>query len=129
VYDTLLFLHVLAAFLLVSTVVTFSAVALGATAGERAIAVADVFWNIGVLGTLVLGIWLALDVDGIEIWDFWILLAIVLWAFATETGRRARLDLEPAAGLGLIARATMWHWVRTVLVIALLVVMIWKPGA
>ncbi len=130
-YDTLLFLHVLAAFLLVSTVVTFTAVALGAAAGERAISVADVMWNIGVLGTLVLGIWLALDVDGYEVWDLWILLAIVLWAIATETGRRARLDLEPATagGATLIARATMWHWLRTVLVIALLVVMIWKPGA
>lgn len=127
-YDTLLFLHVLAACMLVSTVVTFSAVALGATAGERAVSVADVLWNIGVLGTLVLGIWLALDVDAYELWDLWVLLAIVLWAFATEAGRRARLDLEPA-GAGLIARATTWHWLRTLLVLALLIVMIWKPGA
>jgi hypothetical protein len=130
-YDTLLFLHVLAAFLLVGTVVTFTAVALGAPAGERAVSVADVMWNVGALGTLVLGIWLALDVDGYEVWDGWILLAIVLWAVATETVRRARLDLEPATagGATLIARATTWHWVRTLLVIALLVVMIWKPGA
>lgn len=128
VYHTLLFLHVLAAFMLVSTVVTFSAVALGAPAGARAISVADVLWNVGGLGTLVLGIWLALDVDGYEVWDGWILAAIVLWALATEAGRRARLDLEPV-GSGFVARATTFHWVRTVLVVALLVVMVWKPGA
>ena len=129
-YDTLLFLHVIAAFMLAATVVTFTAVALGATAGVRAISVADVLWNVGGLGTLVLGIWLALDVDVYEIWDAWILSAIVLWAFATEAGRRARLDLEPSTtGTGLIARATTWHWLRTLLVVALLVVMVWKPGA
>src|ERR1700742_1487626 len=127
-YDTLLFLHVLAAFMLVSTVVTFSAVALGATAGVRAVSVADVLWNVGGLGTLVLGIWLALDVDAYELWDGWVLIAIVLWAFATEAGRRARLDLEPV-GAGLAARATTWHWLPPVLVLALLVVMIWRPGA
>lgn len=127
VYDWLLFLHVLAAFMLVSTVVTFSAVVLGAPAGTRAVAVADVFWNVGGLGTLVLGIWLALDVDNYELWDGWILGAIVLWAIATETGRRARVELGPdgvAAG-----RAAQWHWLRTALVVALLIVMIWKPGA
>jgi hypothetical protein len=128
VYDWLLFLHVIAAFMLASTVVMFSAVAFGAPAGTRTVSVADVLWNTGGLGTLLFGIWLALDVDGYEIWDGWILGAIVLWALATETGRRARLDLEPE-GPGLVARATTWHWVRTLLVIALLIVMVWKPGA
>lgn len=127
VYDWLLFLHVLAAFMLASTVVTFSAVVLGAPAGTRAIALADVLWNIGGLGTLVFGIWLALDVDGYEVWDGWIIAAIVLWAVATETGRRARVELTPEGAAA--GRAALWHWLRTLLVLALLVVMIWKPGA
>ncbi len=126
-YDWLLFLHVLAAFMLASTVVTFSAVVLGAPAGNRAVALADVLWNVGGLGTLVFGIWLAIDVDGYEVWDGWILGAIVLWAVATEAGRRARVELTPEGAAA--GQAAFWHWSRTVLVLALLVVMIWKPGA
>jgi hypothetical protein len=129
VYDWLLFLHVLAAFMLASTVVTFSAVALGAPTGNRALSVADVLWNVGGLGTLVLGIWLALDVDGYEVWDGWIIGAIVLWALATETGRRAAVGFRPPDGQPTDGQAALWHWLRTLLVVALLVVMVWKPGA
>ncbi len=125
VYDTLLFLHVLAALMVAVTAVTYSAVALGATAGGAPLRVADVCWNVGGLGTLILGIWLALDVDGYEVWDGWILGAIVLWAIATETGRRAQLELGQAGTGG----ATLMHWLRTLAVIALLVLMVWKPGA
>jgi hypothetical protein len=125
VYDTLLFLHVLAALLLAVTAVTYSAVALGATAGGAPLRVADVCWNVGGLGTLILGIWLALYVDGYEVWDGWILGAIVLWAVATETGRRAQLELGQSGTGG----ATLMHWLRTLAVIALLVLMVWKPGA
>lgn len=122
-YDTLLFLHVLAAFLLAVTAVTYSAVALGATAGGPALRVADVCWNVGGLGTLILGVWLALDVDGYEVWDGWILGAIVLWVVATGTGSVAQAEMRRGAGA-----ATM-HWLRTLAVIALLVLMVWKPGA
>ena len=77
----------------------------------------------------MLGIWLALDVDGYEIWDGWILGAIVLWAVATETGRRARRRARRPRAPPLAPAPTIWHWLRTLLVIALLVVMVWKPGA
>jgi hypothetical protein len=63
VYDTLLFFHLLSAFLLAVTVVTYTAVALGATAPGRTLFVADRCWDVGGLGTLVLGIWLALNVE------------------------------------------------------------------
>ena len=126
-YETLLFLHVLAAVALMVTAVTYSAVALGATAGGRALGVANVLWDVGGLGTLVLGIWLALDVDGYELWDGWILGAFALWAIATETGRRAREQLAP--GEGEARGATLMHWLRTLAVLGLLVLMIWKPGA
>jgi hypothetical protein len=123
VYDTLLFLHVLAAFLLGVTAVTYSAVALGATAGGPALRVADVCWNVGGLGTLILGIWLALDVDGYEVWDGWILGAIALWVAATGTGSVAQAQVRRGEG------AALMHWLRTLAVIALLVLMVWKPGA
>jgi hypothetical protein len=125
VYDWLLFLHVLSAFLLVGTVVVYSAVVLGAPAPARTASVANIFWAVGGLGTLLLGIALAIQVDGYHPWDGWILGAIVLWAGATELGRRAQLAIDDPAG----GRLAQWHWLRTVLVLALLVVMIWKPGA
>jgi hypothetical protein len=125
VYDWLLFLHVLSAFLLVGTVVAYSAVVLGAEAPARTVSVANVFWAIGGLGTIILGIALAIDVDGYQVWDGWILLAIALWAGATELGRRAQIALDDPAG----GKLAQWHWLRSVLVLALLVVMVWKPGA
>jgi hypothetical protein len=137
VYDWLLFLHVLSAFALVVTVVIFSAFALGAATDSRVLAVANVGWAAGGLGTLVLGIWLALYVDGYEIWDGWIIAAIVLWAIATELGRRAQLGFTPApAGgegaapaTGVPPQAVVLHWLRSLLVLLLLIVMISKPGA
>jgi hypothetical protein len=136
VYDTLLFLHLLTAFALVATVVIFSAFALGAATEPRLLTIGNALWAIGGLGTLVFGVWLALYVDGYELWDGWIIAAIVLWAIATELGRRAQLAYTPAAGTregaaaaGAERQAAMWHWLRSVVVLALLVVMIYKPGA
>src|SRR5215213_3325527 len=54
--DALLFLHVLAAFLLVGAVVMVSGVALGAAAPGRTVSVANLFWDVGGLGTLVFGV-------------------------------------------------------------------------
>ena len=120
-YDTLLFLHVLTAFLLATGVVVSSGYVLGASADARGTTVANVLWDVGGLGTLVFGVWLALYIDGYEIWDGWILAAIALWAIATELGRRAR-DIT-------VAGAARWHWLRALLVVALLADMVWKPGA
>jgi hypothetical protein len=128
VYDWLLFLHVLAAFMLASTVVTYSAVVLGAPAGERAVFVANMMWDIGGLATLVLGIWLALDVDGYEVWDGWIIAAIVLWVVATGLGQEVRRAVGDGGDVTAGRAATM-HWLRTLTILALLVLMIWKPGA
>jgi len=124
VYDWLLFLHVLAAFMVAATAVMYTAVALGASPGGPAIRVSDALWNVGGLGTLILGIWLALYVDGYEIWDGWILGAIAVWVIATGTGERARTELAEGKG-----GFTAVHWVRTVAVLGLLVLMVWKPGA
>ena len=122
--DTLLFLHVLAAFLLMTTVVMLSGVALGTPAPARTISLANLLWDVGGIGTLVFGIWLALDIDGYGLFDFWIIAAIVLWAIATELGRRARGAVDDAR-----ERFAQWHWLRTVVVVLLLADMIFKPGA
>ncbi len=40
---------------------------------------------------LVFGIWLAIDVDGYEVWDGWVIAALVLWfvmgALGSRTGK------------------------------------------
>jgi hypothetical protein len=124
-YDWLLFFHLIAAFLLAVTVVIYSAVAVGATAPGRTLFVADRCWDVGGLGTLILGIWLALHLDEYGFFDGWILGAIALWLVATGLGqsiqRRMASD-EPSA-------ISTMHWLRTIVVIGLLVLMIWKPGA
>jgi cell division protein FtsW (lipid II flippase) len=125
VYDWLLFFHVLAAFLLGVTVVMYSAVALGSTLGGRATFVADRCWDVGGLGTLILGVWLALYLDEYEIWDGWIIGAIVLWLVATGLGDTVRRRLAE----GETAAVATMHWLRTLAVLGLLVLMIWKPGA
>lgn len=124
VTDALLFLHVLAAFLLMATVVMLSGVALGTPASARTVSLANLLWDVGGFGTLVLGVWLALRIDGYGLLDFWIVAAIVLWAIATEVGRRAR-----AAVTGAPARFAALHWARTALVVLLLADMVFKPGA
>jgi hypothetical protein len=130
VYDTLLFLHVLSAFALVITVVVFSAAAFGALTDARVLAVGNVTWAIGGTGTIVFGIWLAIYLKAYHVWDGWIIAAIVLWAVATELGRRAQVGLSgPGAEDSGRSRALLFHWLRSLAVLALLVVMIYKPGA
>jgi hypothetical protein len=125
VYHTLLFFHLIAAFLLAVTVVTYTAVALGATTGGRTLFVADRCWDVGGLGTLVLGIWLALDLDEYDFFDGWILGAIALWFVATGLGQSTQRRLAADA----TAEIAVMHWLRTLAVLGLLVLMIWKPGA
>ena len=124
-YHTLLFFHLIAAFLLAVTVVSYTAVALGASTGGRTLFVADRCWDVGGLGTLILGIWLALDLDQYDFWDGWILGAIALWVVATGLGQgtQRRLAADPGADIAAM------HWLRTLAVLGLLVLMIWKPGA
>ena len=130
--ETLLFLHVLAAFFLVAGVVMYTAVALGSPVSRSSRILAEVLWSVGGLGTIILGIWLALDIDGYGVFDGWILAAIVLWFAATGTGEPVSKVSRTAAGdaaLALPSRLVTLHWVRSALVLALLVVMIYKPGA
>jgi hypothetical protein len=124
-YEWLLFLHLLAAFLLFVTVVSYTAVALGAPAPGRTLFVADRCWDVGGLGTLVLGIWLALHLDEYDFFDGWILGAIALWFVATGLGQsiQRRFAGDPTADIAVM------HWLRTLTVLGLLVLMIWKPGA
>jgi hypothetical protein len=133
VYDTLLFLHLLGAFITFVTVGLFSAWAFGAPANRGGFLVADWAWNVSGALLLIFGVWLALYVDGYALWDGWILGAIVLLGAATAFGARARqavaTEIGYPSGEPGARQATLWHWLRTLSVLLILVLMVWKPGA
>jgi hypothetical protein len=157
VYAWLLFLHVAAAFALVAAYVLYWVIGLALRRLDRPNSVllayrvarpADILGAIGFIGTLAFGIWLAIYVNGYELWDPWIVAALVLWAIAGETGRRAgnlfnrgrdrARELASASAdapnpelqLMLRARATLiWHALSSAAVLLLLIDMIYKPGA
>jgi uncharacterized membrane protein len=156
-YEWLLFLHVLAAFAVVASVVAFTALAVALWNVDRPAAAVGLFRiagpagalvAIGGMGTLVFGVWLAIYVDGYELWDGWIAAALVLWAVAGGMGDRVgrrytalrkqaeRLLAEGSEGpsgevvAGARARRPLaLHGVTVVSVLALLLLMIFKPGA
>ena len=93
----ILALHVLSAFALVAALVLFwvMIVAVRRTdTPEGTIRMAPVAKvgnaaaGIGGVGTIVFGVWLAFSVGGYDIWDGWIIAAIVLWFVATGVGGR-----------------------------------------
>lgn len=129
-YDWLLFLHLISAFLLGVTVVIYSAVAIGVATPGRTLFVADRCWDVGGLGTLIFGIWLALNLDQYDFFDGWILGALALWFVATGLGQSIQRRMNAPEGTGDDTRAlASMHWIRTIVIIGLLVLMVWKPGA
>jgi hypothetical protein len=153
--DWLIALHVLSAFAWVSALVLYSAVI---AAGWNAVVpsdvvrlfrvsrVGDALIAVGMIGTIVFGIWLAFD--EYEIWDGWIIAALVLWLVAGAVGgrvgkiydvtrHRARTLVaegrdEPSSELNAMLRSQqglVLHTGLVIVTIAILVVMIYKPGA
>ena len=128
----LLFWHVLSAFLMVSGVVIFSAFVLGSPITRPLKLAAEILWGVGSLGTIVFGIWLALNRPEYEIWDGWIIAAIVLWVLANGAGAQVSRKIKPGAGESPAAidrRVKFSHWMRVLWVVLLLIDMVWKPGA
>jgi uncharacterized membrane protein len=157
-YDWLLFLHVAAAFALVAALVVYWVIAIAARNVDRpseslryfrVAKPANVLVIAGTIGTLVFGVWLAIDVEAYKLWDGWILAAFVLWALSAATGQRGGVAYANAAKLaGRLAgegrgdeqsdelrallqnRRAMWlNIVSSLAVLLLLVDMIYKPGA
>jgi hypothetical protein len=117
-YEWLLLLHLIGAFAAVGSVVVFSVLLAGGgrVAAEQLTFLGRRLWDVGGLLTLVFGIWLALDEYSLG--DAWILSALVLWAIAAYAGIR----LGETRSRGLFA-------LMAIVTTALLVVMIYKPGA
>jgi hypothetical protein len=155
--DWLLFLHIASAFALVSALVVYWTIAIAARNVERPAdslryfriaKPANVLIIVGTVGTLVFGIWLAIDFEAYQVWDGWILAAIVLWAISAGTGQRGGKNYNEAEKLverlvtenrgaepssELRARlknrnAILLNVVSSLAVLLILIDMIYKPG-
>ena len=84
--------------------------------------------SVGIVGTLVFGLWLAIVEDEFQPWDAWIIAAIVLWAVGTELGRRAGTAFDSEAP-DARSRGLLLHAASSAAVVLILVLMIWKPGS
>jgi uncharacterized membrane protein len=155
--DWMLSLHVLSAFAWVAGVVVFwvliAAVRRVDTAEETIrmqpiVRIGNAVVGIGMGGTIVLGIVLALTLRGYEIWDGWIIAAIVLWVISAPLGQRTGAAyLEGATkarelrttgqtgpnaellALNRTSRGVLFQLLWSIVVLLILVDMIWKPGA
>jgi hypothetical protein len=129
--DALLFLHLLSAAALVTASVAFTAIALGARLELSALRIFLALWHIGLVGVIIFGLALAIDIDGYEIWSAWVLIAIALWLAAGATGDRMPAAYRAAreAGGSLPSAAARIHWISVAVVLLLLADMIWKPWA
>lgn len=136
-YDWLLFLHVLSAVILVGALTALWSLVLatqpaspilGADGAMRFGRLGGPLVGVGMVGTIVFGIWLAIDVDGYELWDGWILGSLVLWAFAGWAGGKAGKEFQrdPVGGRSAGIR---FQALNSLAVLVILVMMIWKPGA
>jgi hypothetical protein len=131
-YDWLLFLHLLAAFLLVAGLVAYMVAAYGS--GEAVVSrtlapTASALWNAGGLGVIVFGVWLALDVDGYELWDAWIIIAIVLWFVGSGAGGQLGAAVRDGTPVQAVAGSRRMVAVMAVATLLLLLDMIFKPWA
>jgi hypothetical protein len=155
--DWALALHVLSAFAYVAGVVLFWVLVVAARGIDLpqdtirldpVIKTGNAAVGIGAGGTIILGIWLAFSVGGYDIWDGWIVAAIVLWLASAELGRRTGAayakcmdkaqELQRAGQTGssaeLVAlnrtgRGLLLHVLTSAVLLLILIDMIWKPGA
>jgi uncharacterized membrane protein len=153
----ILALHVLSAFAYVAGIVLFWVLVVAVRQMdspqetirlEPIVKVGNAAVGVGAGGTIVLGIWLAFSYGNYDIWDGWIIAAIVLWFAAAETGRRtgaaymegmnkaqelqASGQMGPSAELLAINRTSngvLLHALSSLIVLLILIDMIWKPGA
>jgi uncharacterized membrane protein len=141
--DWILALHVLSAAALIGGLTALWAIVLATRPGSgqlpsslttTLVRPATAATMIGILGTVVFGVWLAIDLDAYHVWDPWIIAALVLWAVGSGIGERAGRAFARVAADGSDAadawrEGTRLHAVSSAAALLILILMIWKPGA
>lgn len=155
--EWILALHVLSAFAFFAAVVLFWVLiaAVRKTDTPEAtirmkpvVKIGNAAFGVGATGTIVFGIWLAFSFGDYNIWDGWIIAAIILWGISMATGGRTGVaymegmtkaeELQSAGESGPSAEllasnrtqnGLVMHALTTLLVLLILIDMIWKPGA
>jgi drug/metabolite transporter (DMT)-like permease len=151
-HDWMLALHLLAAFALASALVLYSILVF---TGRRMTTLAQtrMLFRVapvatplvagGALLVLILGVILAIESDDYELWNGWVIAAIVLWAAQAFVGARTgkyytevqKLAESPnAVESEVLARlraptGARLHWATVGIFLLLLLDMIFKPGA
>jgi uncharacterized membrane protein len=155
-YHWLLVFHMAGAFLVLGGAVFGGVLNVFALQRERPSEVVTLFRMVriavasisaGMTLTIVFGLWLVADLDFVEWSDAWVIVALVLWVAANALGgaggRREKATRELAQRLAAEGdapsselRARMrdpltlaLSWSSGVAVLAILAVMIWKPGS
>ncbi|HZO62700.1 MAG TPA: hypothetical protein VFB35_06930 [Gaiellaceae bacterium] len=152
-YDWMLALHLLSAFAIASALTLYSVMVVVGRRADDAEPRRTLF-RLAPLGTplvgggsvlaLILGVILAIDSDTFEIWDGWVIAALVLWAvmgaIGGQTGRyyTAVQKLAEEGGEGaqqeVAARlraptGAMLHLATVAVFVLILLDMLFKPGA
>lgn len=152
-YDWMLAFHLLAAFSIAAALVLYSVLVVAGrrmdSLGQtrllfRVAPVGGPLIGAGMVLVIVLGIVLAIDSDDFQVWDVWVILAIVLWAILGEVGRRSgeyyteTQKLAESGGDGVegevLARlrgptGARLHYATVAVFLLLLLDMIFKPWA
>jgi hypothetical protein len=143
VYDFLLFVHVLFAFTMVAAVTLFWSLVVVSRPGHQSLTPATGMWlgragqiavGIGSLGSLIFGVWLAIYVDGYELWDGWIIASLIFWAIAVGVGQAGgkhfqRAAMEPQNAVELRRTGLILQTTASAALLLLIAMMIFKPGA
>ena len=155
--EWILALHVLSAFALVAGTIVFWVLIVAVRKTDTpedtirmgpVVKVGNAATGIGAGGTIIFGIWLAFSVGAYDIWDGWIIAAMILWAISLATGQRTGVaymqgmtkaqELQSAGQSGpssdLVAlnrtsNGVLLHALTTLVLLLILIDMIWKPGA
>ena len=158
-YDWLLVFHLFGAAALVGGALAFHTLQIALIRSDRPRRIATLFGigrpfelaiQIGAVVSLAFGIWLAYadhEIPKYKITDGWIIAAIVLWFVANGLGFRggeiyararelavklAAEGDEPSPELSAMIRsrpAAILTWASTASMFAIIVLMVWKPGA
>ena len=133
-YDWLLAFHLIGAFGLIAAMVAnwtlvwaSGSQVVGPAEAGRFGAIAGPMSGIMATVALIFGVWLAFEVDAYDLFDFWIIGAIVLYVAAMVIGPRAGKAFQSGPA-GRKTGVTLLG-INTVLATLILILMVWKPGA